>query len=395
MSTSTLAASTTVAPAPAGPGGLISRPLLVRFVSVVGSSVGFYLPLSVMPLYAAQSGSASGAGLSTVALLLATVACELVTPRLAAAIGYRWALAAGLLLLGAPTLILTVSANPWTILGVSLLRGAGFGMSVVAGGAVTVALIPADRRGQGLALVGLVGGVPGMLALPFGVWAAATWGYTPVFVATATVTLLALLSVPAIPTRLSHGPATAHGVLATLRDPALNRPAAVFVSSTAAVGVLVTFLPLATTELPAWVAAAALLAQPAASTASRWFAGRFGDLRGHHALLTPGVLLAIAGMCGLAGTGVPAVVVGGALVFGLGFGVLQNATLALMYNRATPGGEGAVSAVWNAAYDVGMAAGALAAGFAVTPIGYPATFALTAAAMIPALAVVRRDRTRS
>jgi predicted MFS family arabinose efflux permease len=39
-----------------------------------------------------------------------------------------------------------------------------------------------------------------------------------------------------------------------------------------------------------------------------------------------------------------------------------------------------------------MAAGALAAGLVVAEVGYPAIFLLTAAATLPALALVRRDR---
>lgn len=249
---------------------LVSRALLLRFVSVVGSSIGFYLPLSVVPLFAKQAGSDSDAGIATVALLLATVVCELLTPRLIPRIGYRWALAVGLLLLGAPILVLTVSGSTWVIVAVSVVRGAGFAICVVAGGAVTATLIPADRRGEGLALVGIVGGVPALLALPAGVWAAGHWGYAPVFVATAAATLLALVSVPSLPRR-NASPRTAdhHGVLAGLRSAVLMRPAAIFAASTVAAGVLVTFLPLATTSQPAWVAAAALLAQPAASTLTR------------------------------------------------------------------------------------------------------------------------------
>ena len=178
---------------------LVTHALLVRFVSIVGSSVGFYLPLSVVPLVARDAGSASSAGLATVALLVATVACELATPRLVALVGYRWALAAGLGLLGVPTSVLVISAATPTILAVSVLRGVGFAICVTAGGAVTASLIPAERRGEGLALVGIVGGVPGMLALPAGVWMAARWGYAPVFVVTTVATVLALVSVPGLP----------------------------------------------------------------------------------------------------------------------------------------------------------------------------------------------------
>jgi predicted MFS family arabinose efflux permease len=371
---------------------LLTRPLLLRFVSIVGSSIGFYLPLSVVPLFAKHAGSDRAAGLATVALLLATVACELVTPRLVARVGYRWALTLGLTLLGAPTVVLTFTAGTYAIVAVSVVRGAGFAVCTVAGGALTATLIPAGRRGEGLAFVGLVSGASGLLALPAGVWAAARWGYSPVFLATTVTTLLALVSVPGLPRRSTAArPARHDGVLAGLRSPALTRPATIFAASTAAVGVLVTFVPLAMIGRPA-LAAAALLAQPAAATAARWVAGRLGDRYGPGRLLVPGLALAAAGMAGIAATGTPAAVIGGSLVFGAGFGILQNTTLAIMYARVPAGGESTVSAIWNTAYDLGMAAGALAAGLVVASVGYPTTFVLTAAAMLPAFALVYRDR---
>jgi MFS family permease len=362
---------------------LLSRALLLRFVSIFGASVGFALPLSVVPLYAEQSG----AGFVTVALLLATVACELVTPALIRLVGYRWSLAIGLILLGAPTFLLTIGNAMWLIVAVNIVRGAGFAIAVVAGGAVTAVLIPSERRGEGLAVVGLVSGVPSMLALPAGVWAAAHWGFDPVFIATGVAPLLALLSLPGLPRKAPVS--QTHGLAAGLRHAPIMRPATIFAVSTAATGVLVTFLPLATAP---GIAAAALLAQPAAATATRLIAGRLGDRFGAGRLLGPGILLTAIGMAAIACTESPATVIGGALVFGAGFGVMQNALQALMYARVPAGGEGSVSAIWNAAYDLGMAAGALAAGLVVAEVGYPAIFLLTAAATLPALALVRRDR---
>jgi predicted MFS family arabinose efflux permease len=183
-------------------------------------------------------------------------------------------------------------------------------------------------------------------------------------------------------------------VLAGLHNPLLARPAVAFAGSTVAVGVLVTFLPLATGVAHAWVASAALLAQQSASTVARWAAGRVGDRLGAARLLRPGLLLAAAGMAALIAIDSPVAVIGGTLVFGVGFGVLQNASLTLMYARVTPGGEGMVSAIWNAAYDLGMAAGALCAGPLVGLAGYSVTFGVTAAIMLPALALVRRSAAR-
>src|SRR5215469_8619871 len=86
---------------------LITRPLLFRFATMLGASASFYLPLSVVPVYAKPAGGDAGAGLAAGALLLATVAAELVTPRLVSRVGYRLALAVGLLALGLPALALT------------------------------------------------------------------------------------------------------------------------------------------------------------------------------------------------------------------------------------------------------------------------------------------------
>ncbi|NMO49787.1 MFS transporter [Actinoplanes sp. TBRC 11911] len=370
---------------------LLSGALIRCFIAVIGSSVAFYLPLSVVPLFAEQSGSHGDAGLATVALLLACVACEMVTPRLMARLGYRWALAIGLTLLGLPTLVLTAGHSTTAILAVSVLRGAGFAISAVATNAIGAMLIPAERRAEGLALAGVMSGLPGLIALPAGVWVATHSGFTPVFVAATIAPLLALLAIPGPPRRHAAA-AREEGVAAALTNPGLVRPALIFAASTAAVGVLVTFLPLAVTGSRTWVVAAALLVQPAAATATRWIAGRLGDRYGSVRLLTPGLILSGAGMAALALTGIPAAVLGGALLFGMGFGILQNATLALMYARAPRGGEGAVSAIWNAAYDLGMAAGALGAGLVVGAIGYPLAFLLTAAVLLPALTLARRER---
>jgi predicted MFS family arabinose efflux permease len=63
-----------------------------------------------------------------------------------------------------------------------------------------------------------------------------------------------------------------------------------------------------------------------------------------------------------------------------------------MYGNAPTGAESTVSAIWNTAYDLGMAGGACAAGLAITSIGYPMTFVSTAAAMLPAFALTRPTR---
>jgi MFS family permease len=371
---------------------LLSRPLLIRLVGVVAAAVGFYLPLAAIPLFAESMGSGAAAGMANAALLFATVATELVTPRIMRMIGYRWALATGLALLGTPALILltTLGASVPVVVAVNCVRGAGFAVSVVAGGALTAALIPAERRGEGLALVGLVGGIPALAALPLGTWIATHCGYAAVFAITALVPLAAVVTVPGLPARDAACDGS-HSLLDRLHDTELLRLAAIFAVSASAAGVVVTFVPLAVRDLATWVAPAALLLQPTASTLARWIAGRFGDRHGHTSLLVPGVLLAVTGMASMAATSTGVLVVIGAGVFGTGFGLLQNATLTLMYARATEDEYGTVSAIWNSAYDLGMGLGAVAVGVLATATGFGTAFLLLAAAMLPTLALARRE----
>jgi MFS family permease len=366
---------------------LVTRPLLVRFVSVAGTALSFYLLLATVPLYARSTGASPGtAGLTTTALTLATVAAYLPAPALLARFGYRVTLAAGLACLGGPALVLAATRSLPVIMAACVLRGLGFAVLCVAGGALTVSLIPAPRRGEGLALVGIISGIPSVAALPLGVWLVTHVGYQVVFVAGGVAALVGLASVPWLP---AFGrpdqvpPGRSGGLVATLHRPGLAQPGITFAATTVAVGVFVTFLPLALARTAAGVTALALLVQPAGAITGRWLAGRHGDKHGAAALLTPGVLAAAAGLAllsaGLSGAGhVPVLVVAGAAVFGLGFGLAQNSTQTLMYDRVPESGYSAVSALWNLAYDGGMGVGAAGFALLVTHTGDPIAFALTA-----------------
>ncbi|MEU7883676.1 hypothetical protein [Microbispora bryophytorum] len=73
-------------------------------------------------------------------------------------------------------------------------------------------------------------------------------------------------------------------------------------------------------------------------------------------------------------------------LFGIGFGMAQNVTLALMFERVSASDFGRVSALWNLAYDGGLGVGAAGFGLLAGPVGYPAGFALTAGVLFAALA---------
>src|SRR5512133_2413472 len=377
--------------APAARPPILTRDLLLVFAASVGAMTGFYLLLSVVPLYAESVGAGGvGAGLVTGVLMATTVAGELAIPRLLARFGHRALLAAGLVLLGAPALALPASSTMAAIVAVSAVRGLGFAICVVVGGALVAALVPPERRGEGLGLFGIVVGVPGVAALPLGVWLVGRAGYPPVFVAGA---VAGLAVVPGLPGRRPAAE-QAVGVLAGLRTPALHRPALTFSATAMAAGVVVTFLPLAVTQGSGGLAALALFVQAVGSTLSRWWAGRYGDRHGPAVLLVPAVWTSAAGILALVLVDRPVAVLFAMALFGFGFGATQNASMTLMLNRVAPSAYGTVSAIWNLAFDAGIGVGAFGFGVVAARTGYPAAFALTAALMLAALVLrpARPDR---
>ncbi len=411
--------TTPTAPAPC----LVTRPFALACGAALANLTAFYLPLSVVPARAVAAGAPDGAaGLVTAALMLGGVLAECVAPRLMARFGDRAVLATGLLLLGGAALLLVPAVDVVLAVLVCGLRGLGFGFAVVVTGALVTRHVPAARRGEGLALAGLAACVPAVAALPAGVWLADACGADVVFVVAALVALVGALaplalgrgagsarssaatvagasesalaaavtapeSAAAVTESESESPAAAGGLVALARVPVQRRSAVLFAATTVAAGIGVAYHPRAATG-PA--VALGLFVQALAATAARYCAGRWGDRHGHARLVGPGLAACGLGMVLLLGVDQPAVLLAAMAVFGTGFGVAQSATYAVMVERAPAGGDGAVSALWNLAYDLGYGMGPLAFAAVVGASGYPAAFALTGLVVLAGLRAARR-----
>lgn len=428
--------TTPTAPVPC----LVTRPFALACGAALANLTAFYLPLSVVPARAVAAGAPDGAaGLVTAALMLGGVLAECMAPRLMARFGDRAVLATGLLLLGGAALLLVPAVDVVLAVLVCGLRGLGFGFAVVVTGALVTRHVPAARRGEGLALAGVAACVPAVAALPAGVWLADACGADVVFVVAALVALVGALA----PLALGRGAGSARssaesaaaaaigvpqsasavavaapesvadpavgaaepyaataagaaepeaapaagGLVALARVPVQRRSAVLFAATTVAAGIVVAYLPLAAAG-PA--VALGLFVQALAATAARYGAGRWGDRHGHSRLVGPGLAACGLGMVLLLGVDQPAVLLAAMAVFGTGFGVAQSATYAVMVERAPAGGDGAVSALWNLAYDLGYGMGPLAFAAVVGASGYPAAFALTGLVVLAGLRAARR-----
>ncbi len=373
-------------------------PAFVRLLAVdLGAMTGFYLLLAVVPMHAAAHGAGGlGAGLTTAVLMFASVAGELATPRVAARVGYRLLLVAGLVLLGAPAFALTSVTGLGPMLLVGVVRGLGFAIVVTATGALAASTLPAERRGEGLGLMGVVSMVPAVTALPAGVWIADRVGTSAAFVLGAVVVLAVVPVCLGLPRDTEEHESDA-GLGSLARRPGTLAPAVVFAVAAIAGGAVVTFLPGAVSgDGHASLAAPALFVQALTATLARYLGGRRSDRHGPHGLLVPGVALVVTGMGLAALMGGPVTLLVGMAAFGTGFGLVQTASLNLMLAAVTPGQYGAVSAAWNVAYDLGWGLGSAVVGLVVASAGFPVAFAVTAAAvgvMLPlARALGRAER---
>ncbi|NEK56987.1 MFS transporter [Geodermatophilus sabuli] len=354
-------------------------------VSLAGFT-SFCLTLSALPSWAAAGGATpAAAGLVIAVLLGCTVLTQAVVPVLVARLGPPRLFALGLVALGLPALGYLVSDALWWLMAVSALRGAGFAVVTVVGATVTAGIAPPGRHGEAVGIYSLSSSLPNLLAVPAGV-ALTLAGHFEWVAVLAAAPVLAVPLVRALgrghpaPGR-SSAPAPGAPRRALL---AAAGPAVVLLVAALACSGLVTFLPIGRPD--GVLATVSLLFFGGTAALTRWRAGALADRTGSRLLLPAALCLCAAGLVlvagGLAagrGPGRDAVVLLGATVFGVGWGAVQNLTLVAAFGRVGPDRAATASAVWNAAFDTGLAVGALVVGaVAGTALGLPWTYVLCA-----------------
>ncbi|WP_199433625.1 MFS transporter [Qaidamihabitans albus] len=356
-------------------------------VASLAAFFGYALLLPVVPLWAVRQGAGPfAAGSATGVFMASTVLAQFAVPAFVRRFGYRAGLLWGALLLGVPAPLLIVATGAPAILGVSFVRGLGFGLLTVCGSALIAELLPTGSLARGAGLYGLAVGLPQLLGLPAGTSIAEHWGFAPVFLlATAlpVVALLPILLLPKVVPRHHSGRRPGLRPLVT----ATWRPWLAMLAVSTGFGALATFLPIAL-DSPA-VAAVALFVVPGTAMLARWAAGQLGDRMAEPGRMLAGALalagLGLLALAGLTAHAVPAVIA--VALFGIGFGVVQNDALVAMFARS-PAGQASV--VWNVAFDAGQGLGAVAVGAIVSGTSFPVAFALLAASAFVLLPVAWR-----
>lgn len=373
---------------PAPSPGLLRTPGMIGVLIMAAAAFGGWsLLLPVVPLLVAHSGGSDAlAGSVTGVFMAATVVTQLLVPRLLRTQGYRRVLAVGCLLLGPPSLVLLISADAGPVLAVSAVRGIGFGMLTVAGSALVAELAPKRILGRATGAQGIAIAASQMAGLPLGLAIMERWSATPVFVLGALIPALALVAIAGLP-KIFAQPT---GESARLSVFVVLVPVLALACVSASFGGLSSLLPIAISERAA-VAGVVLATASGSMLIGRYSAGLIADRLGSGRTLAPALASSTIGLVLFAinvdGGSTP-VLFCAAVLFGLGFGAVQNESLVMAFQAAGPRQLGSASAIWNIGYDAGTGIGALALGFVATTAGYAWVFAVSAVvvALLPALA---------
>nr|WP_281496935.1 MFS transporter [Ornithinimicrobium sp. F0845] len=368
------------------------RPLLV--MSFLGFS-GYAALLPAAPLWAVRGGAdEAGSGLVNGVFMLVTVLTQLVVPTALRRFGWGPVMAAGMLLLGVPSLLHPLSDDLGVTLVLSGVRGMGFGVLTVTGSAVVAELVPAAQRGRAVGVYGLAIASTQVGLLPAAPWLAENVGFGLVFALGA----LPVLGAPAAfaLARVLHG-LPAHEDSAE-RTPyrRLIRPMLLLLAVTLAGGALITFT--AQMSSSSALTVVGLLVFSLTAAVSRWRMGALADRAGPERFIWPLVVLSAVGMVAIAwAVRDPAATVGAALLLGMAvvgvcYGGLQNLTMLVTFAAVTRRHYSQASAVWNIGFDAGTGAGSVLVGLVAAGTTFSTAMVVVAGCCLATLPLALRRR---
>ncbi|WP_080794164.1 MFS transporter [Corynebacterium pacaense] len=379
-------------------------------VAVAAAFGSWSLLLPVVPLAVLDGGgSASLAGATTGIFMAATVVTQIFTPRALRHFGYNPVMVFAAFILGVPAVGYLFGTDPLPVLLVSALRGIGFGALTVAESALVAELVPVRFLGKASGMLGVFVGLAQMIFLPLGLVLAQAFGFGTVYLLGAAIALLAAVMCLRIPA-LRAAPRSR---VSTQGNPGeddqptastwklVTVPALAVTSLSMSFGAVSSFLPAAVLELDpvlgATLGGIILSITGGSAMVFRYLSGVVADRRG-----TPGATMIPAQVTGFAGVAlIAATILGewsgwllvvGAVLFGGGFGMVQNEALLSMFFRLPRSRVSEASAIWNVAFDAGTGLGSFILGVVAAQLAYGGAFAAGALVIALGLLMTTADR---
>jgi predicted MFS family arabinose efflux permease len=263
---------------------------------------------------------------------------------------------------------------------VRVVQGVGWGFSTTASGTIATDLIPASRRGEGMGYFGLSGNLALAFGPSLGLALAGMITFKQLFLICGGLGLAALL----LSSRISYKKVEkkSENIMTKkkldLYEKSALKPSMLLFFLTVTFGGIASFLPLYTTEkgIPGiqWY----FLIYAMALMVSRTFAGQLYDRKGHQAIFLPGSSLILIAMLLLAWLPNSYMLFLAAILYGLGFGIVQPGLQAWAIEKSPVNRRGMANATFFSFFDLGVGMGAIAFGQISHLFGYASIFKASA-----------------
>jgi MFS family permease len=336
-----------------------------------------HLLMVPLPLYVERIGG----GPSQVGLVMGTfaVAAILVRPyvgRLVDRLGGKPSLLIGSLIFAIGPLLYIVSRSVPALLVARFFHGFGISASSTAFIAIIAALAPTGRRGEAIGLSAAAMPVALMIAPAIGASLLESWGFVPLFVLSAFVAALSLLTAFFIIEPRSvdrNDPSGEEGEGAffpVLCLPSVWVPSGAMAVLAVTYGSILTFLALFTIQQGIVNPGLFFTAYGLTVIAAQILAGRVSDWVGRHRVIVPAMVLLTLAFPVLALVRSLPLLLGGAVLYGLGFGSARVNLNAWMVDRVPASIRGMAMSIAYGSFDLGVGVGSYLLGWVAQIWGY-------------------------
>jgi MFS family permease len=268
------------------------------------------------------------------------------------------------------------------ILSLRLVHGIGMGLFPTAAAVVVAELSPPERRGEAMGWFGIASSIGLIVGPAAGPMVASQLGYPALFLLCAGMAALGMVCLLFLPH--AERRAVAPGWRIRWQDvfsPPAVLPSLVLLFLYVPYGTLVAFAPIIAAARGLGNAGFFYTAFAGAMLLVRSKAGELSDRHGRPAVILPGMLVAAAALVVLALASGPAGVLAAGVIFGIGFGAVQPALMALTTDRVAEADRGKAMGTFFTAWEMGIALGAASAGWLLTYTDF--TLLLIAGAGLP------------
>jgi MFS family permease len=360
---------------------LWTRDFILISVASLFITLGFQMLLPVLPVFSAKlGGSDAWAGL---VIGIFTFSSDLMRPvagRLLDKQGRR-----GVYIIGLIVFLLCVLAYPWTstILVLLILRfihGFGWGASSTASSTVASDIIPKSRLGEGMGYFGLTSTLAMAVAPALGLGLLSRSGFNTVFYVSAGLVLISILI--ALPINYQKPDEQLIIEKKGIIEKSAILPAIVIFFITMTYGSIVSFIALYAAQKQVENIGLFFTVYAAALLISRPYFGRLTDSKGASFAVFPGIICVILSMSMIyfANSLIAFLIAG--FIYGIGFGAIQPALLALAVRNVSQSRRGAANATFFLGFDLGIGVGSIIWGLIAEILGYQIIYLLT---IIPAI----------